>query len=229
MFLVGLTGGIATGKSTVAAVFREHNVPVIDADELARQVVEPGKPAWKSLRETFGLEYFDETTGALKREKLGQLVFVDEAARKKLNSITHPAIRGETLKTILTLFLKGHRFVVLDTPLLFEVGMDKMVQKTIVVHCPPDTQLSRLMIRNDMIETDATNRITSQMPLEQKCARATFVIDNSGSMIATREQAEKTFQILNGSWLPFAIRTVLAAVLFISAFSIGAVIHYFMS
>ncbi|VDM47493.1 unnamed protein product [Toxocara canis] len=135
MFLVGLTGGIATGKSTVSAIFREHGITVVDADLIAREVVEPGMYAYRKLREEFGDELFDDKNGGvLIREKLALLVFSNDEVRRKVNAITHPEIRKRIVMDILKSFVRGERYIVLDTPLLFEVGYDKIVQKIVVVY-----------------------------------------------------------------------------------------------
>ncbi|XP_042241042.1 dephospho-CoA kinase-like [Homarus americanus] len=199
MFLVGLTGGIGTGKSTVSAMIQEMGVPVIDADLIARQIVEPGKKAWKKIRETFGDEMFLES-GELDRPKLSSLVFTDAEKRKTINKITHPEIYGEIRRQVFRYFLKGEQFVVLDLPLLFESNkVTSYLYKTIVVSCDDETQLERLMDRNQYTEKEAISRIEAQMPLEKKCNMADIIIENSGSLSNTRKQVEGIIKLVRTS------------------------------
>ena len=159
MFIVGLTGGIATGKSSVAAIFREHGIPVIDADQVARKVVEPGKPAWQKIRKEFGPEVF-LSTNKLNRAKLGNLIFNNVEKRKKLNAITHPHIYKEIYWQTFKYFLQGHPFIAMDLPLLFETGhMLNNLHKIIVVTCEEDLQLQRLMERTGFTEAKAKLRV----------------------------------------------------------------------
>jgi len=199
MFLVGLTGGIGTGKSTVSNYFRQQNVPLIDADLIAREVVEPGKPAWKRLRASFGDDFFDPITGALDRKKLGDLIFGSISLRRKLNSIVHPYIRWEITKRLFVLFFTGHQFVILDLPLLFESGWQRILQYVIVVKCNEENQLQRLMARDSSTENEAKQRIKAQMPLETKEKSADFVVDNDGTMDETLRQAANIFAELSSS------------------------------
>ncbi|XP_033210332.1 dephospho-CoA kinase domain-containing protein isoform X2 [Belonocnema kinseyi] len=186
MFIVGLTGGIATGKSTVAQIMREHGIPVIDADIVARKVVEPGKPAWHKIRKEFGPEVFLEN-GELDRGKLGDVIFNDVEKRKKLNGITHPHIYREMGWQAFRYFLKGYPFIVMDLPLLFETGhMLGYLHKVIVVTCEEDLQLQRLMERSGCTEAKAKLRIAAQMSLDKKSDMADFVIENSSSDRDTR-------------------------------------------
>lgn len=206
MFLVGLTGGIATGKSSVAAVFREFGVPVVDADQIARKVVEPGKPAWHKIRKEFGSEIFLDTN-ELDRSKLGDLIFKDVEKRKKLNAITHPDICKEIYWQTLKYLLQGHQFIVMDLPLLFETGhMLNYLHKIIVVTCEEDLQLQRLMERTGFTEAKAKLRIAAQMPLEKKMEMANFVIENSGSERDTRQQTIKIINVLKASRYHWKLR-----------------------
>ncbi|XP_034195666.1 dephospho-CoA kinase isoform X1 [Osmia lignaria lignaria] len=199
MFLVGLTGGIATGKSSVAAIFREYGIPVIDADQIARKVVEAEKPAWHKIKREFGPEVFLDT-GELDRVKLGDLIFNDIEKRKKLNAITHPDIYREIYWQTFKLFLQGHQFIVMDLPLLFETEhMLNYLYKIIVVTCEEDLQLQRLMERTGFTEAKAKLRVAAQMSLEKKAEMANFVIENSGSERDTREQTIKVINVLKAS------------------------------
>lgn len=207
MYLVGLTGGIATGKSTVANILqKELNVPVLDADLIAREIVEPGRPAWKQIKETFGDEVFNDD-GTLNREQLGNIIFADVDKRKLLNKITHPKIYQEMFWRCLKLMFSGHHYVVLDLPLLFESNyMTKFLSKIIVVSCLPEQQLTWLMNRNGLSSEDAQVRIAAQMPLPEKRRRAQFVIENTESAGETREQVIKIVHELNSSYAHWLIR-----------------------
>ncbi|CAG5136311.1 unnamed protein product [Candidula unifasciata] len=191
MFLVGLTGGIASGKSTVTKIFQnELRCKCIDADIIARQVVEPGQNAYRKIRETFGDSVFLQD-GQLNREMLGQIIFHDEGKRKLLNGIVHPAVQKEMLWQILMCFIQGYQFVILDIPLLFETKkLLPYVSYTVVVYCQEHQQLNRLMERNSLSADDAQARIRSQLPLTEKCKLATYVIDNCGSIEDTRNQVK---------------------------------------
>ncbi|XP_063708237.1 dephospho-CoA kinase domain-containing protein [Culicoides brevitarsis] len=211
MFLVGLTGGISTGKSTISKLFRDNGVPVIDADIIARQVVEPGKKAWKKIKKEFGDGVFKEN-GELDRDALGKLIFDDIEKRRKLNDITHPEIHCTIYKEVVRYFFLGHNFIVLDLPLLFETGvMLNYLHKIITVTCEEDIQLTRLMDRNKLSESDAKKRIASQMPLERKCEQSNFVIENSGSTKDAEEQFYKILNILSESNQHWKIRGILLA------------------
>ncbi|XP_008547493.1 dephospho-CoA kinase [Microplitis demolitor] len=196
MFIVGLTGGIATGKSTVCQIFREHGIPVVDADIAARRVVEPGKPAWCKIRKEFGDQVF-QNDGHLDRNKLGDLIFDDIEKRRTLNSITHPEIYKELWWETLKYLYEGYPFIVMDLPLLFESGkMFNYLYKIIVVSCEEEQQLERLMTRSGFEESKCRQRIASQMPLDKKIEQANFVIDNSGTPEETRNQTIKIINLL---------------------------------
>uniref|UniRef100_A0AC35F7F0 Dephospho-CoA kinase n=1 Tax=Panagrolaimus sp. PS1159 TaxID=55785 RepID=A0AC35F7F0_9BILA len=208
MYLVGLTGGISTGKSTAVKTLRNRGITVIDADELARDVVKPGELAYNQLRKIFGNEFFDEETGELNREKLSAVVFEDSKKRSQLNSVTHPAVGKAMFKQIISHLFKGDKFVVLDIPLLFESGAHRFVQKTIVVHCDEEKQLERLMKRDTVDEKVAKSRIAAQMPLKDKMERATYLIDNNHGKEEAEKQINKIADELENSWLPLIIRSV---------------------
>ncbi|MFJ6411240.1 dephospho-CoA kinase [Terribacillus saccharophilus] len=198
--VIGLTGGIASGKSTVSDLFKEYNIPVVDADIVAREVVEPGEPALDSIVDSFGSEIL-LPDGSLDRQKLGGIIFRNQEKREILNGIVHPVVRErmiadrDRLKT-------GHPAVVLDIPLLFEGNQLHLVDKVVVVNVDPRIQLERLMQRNDLTEQAALDRINSQMPLADKAARADAIIDNNGSRDETRAQLKKlllTWNIREGA------------------------------
>lgn len=185
--IVGLTGGIASGKSTVSRFLKEAQVPIIDADEIAQSVVRPGKPTYKAIVRSFG----EGVLGALReidRERLGEIVFADDAKRALLESITHPEILKEIVKRVRTLRKKKVPLVVIDAALLFESGLHRHMHKTIFVRIEPNTQLSRLMVRDRLPEAKAWQRILCQMPASQKEAQADFLIDNSGTKEETHNQ-----------------------------------------
>ncbi|KAI1289469.1 Dephospho-CoA kinase domain-containing protein [Halotydeus destructor] len=213
MFLVGLTGGIATGKSTVSKIMTEEGVPVVDADLIARQVVEPGKPAWLAIKNKFGLEVLTES-GSIDRAKLGQLIFNNEAKRTELNKITHPAIYREMLSRCFNLMIQGHQFAVLDLPLLYESNyMTRFLHKIVVVRCSAEQQLNRLMERNTFTIEEAQSRIDSQMNLNEKCRRANYVINNGLSVEETRKQVKDILAELRSSWLHWVYRMALLGVI----------------
>ncbi|KAJ6660656.1 hypothetical protein lerEdw1_017653 [Lerista edwardsae] len=209
MFLVGLSGGIASGKSTVVAVLQELGCAVIDADVIARQVVQPHFPAYQRIVHCFGPEILLEN-GEINREALGSIIFSQPEKRKLLSSITHPAIVKEMLKQILKYFVLGYRYVILDIPLLFETNsLTRFMKHTVLVYCDPQAQLSRLMQRNGLTQIEAEARITAQMPIDQKIKLADHIIDNSGDVETTRRQVLKLHASLEDS-LDFLLVRLLA-------------------
>ncbi|XP_032891063.1 dephospho-CoA kinase domain-containing protein [Amblyraja radiata] len=224
MFLVGLTGGIATGKSTVANVFRELGCPVIDSDQIARQIVQLDSPVYWAIVNTFGQEILLEDR-TINRERLGNIIFSDREKRQLLNSITHPAIHKAMLKQVIKYFIQGYRYVILDVPLLFETKkVARFMKHTIVVYCDPQAQLTRLMQRNNLIQEDAEQRISAQMPLEQKRKMASHVIDNSGDPASTYRQVYKLHSQLEDSMDFLAVR--LLAVVTVTGF--GGLLYMLM-
>ncbi|KAJ8264563.1 hypothetical protein GJAV_G00150730 [Gymnothorax javanicus] len=208
MFLVGLTGGIASGKSTVSSVLRDLGCAVIDADQVARQVVVPNSRAYLRIVEHFGAEILLEN-GEIDRQKLGQIVFSCAEKRRVLNSITHPEIHKAMLWQILFLFFRGYRYVVLDVPLLFETRrLTRFLNHTVLVYCDPATQLSRLMQRDGLTQEQAQQRIASQIPLNEKRAMADHVIENSGSREDTHRQVLRLHTKLEDSTEFMLVRTL---------------------
>ncbi len=194
--ILGITGNIASGKSTIAGAFVKLGAAMVDADLLAREVVAPGSPVLQQLVERFGADVL-LGNGELDRERLGQLVFADPAARRELNRIMHPAIAK--LATARLQKLKrtsGIPLVVYEAPLLFEAKAENRVDKVLVVKIDPQVQLERLMQRDDLDETSARQRIKAQMPQDEKLVRADFVIDNSGTLAAALQQVEECWQQL---------------------------------
>lgn len=187
---IGLTGSIATGKSTVSLMFEDFDIPVIDADKLAREVVYPGEEAYQLVVDTFGEGFLLEDK-TLDRKLLGEIIFTDEAKRQQLNRIVHPAIRKKMIEKRDALIAGGAAFVVLDIPLLLESKLEHFVDKIIVVFVDEEIQLQRLMSRNDYTEEEALQRIRSQMPVKEKAQLADAIINNNGSKNETFKQLEK--------------------------------------
>jgi dephospho-CoA kinase len=179
--LAGLTGGIASGKSTVSRQLAGLGCHVIDADVLAREVVVPGEPALAAIVEAFGREVL-QPDGSLDRARVGALVFADAAKRKRLEAITHPAIAARRQAALDELTARGFDgIVVQDAALLIEVGGHASVDRLVVVYAEPAVQRERLMRRDGLDAAEAERRIASQMPLAEKAALAHYVIDNSDS------------------------------------------------
>jgi dephospho-CoA kinase len=185
--IIGLTGGIASGKSTVSNMLKELSIPVIDADQIAREVVQKDKPAYEEIVRTFGKGILASDL-QIDRAKLGAIVFQQEEKRKLLNQIVHPAVRKEMLAQKEELLQKGHPTIVLDIPLLFESKLTSLVDKILLVFVEEDIQLERLMKRNHFTKEEAEARIRSQIPLIQKVSLADEVINNNGSLDETKGQ-----------------------------------------
>ena len=179
--VLGLTGGIATGKSTADKFFEEKNIPIVDCDEIAHNIMNVNKPAWKDIKEVFGEKYLNEDQNK-KRKKLGKLVFNDPTKMKILNEITHPRIFQEMESQIAQYKSEGYSLIIVDAPVLFESHSEKYYDKTLVISLPQDLQIKRLMARNNLTKEEALSRINSQMSLKEKEARATYVIENTGSV-----------------------------------------------
>ena len=192
---IGLTGGIASGKSTVAEMIRRYDLPIVDADVMARKVVEPGEPALEKIFQLFGEDMRAED-GGLDRKKLGSVIFKDEEKRKVLNRVLHPAIRKEMLDQAAAFKEQGNEHVIFDIPLLFESQLTHMVDQTLLVYVDAKTQLSRLVERDGSTEEEAFDRIQSQMPIEEKKELADDVIDNTG----TREETEEQLNNILKKW-----------------------------
>lgn len=187
MLTIGLTGGIASGKSTVSQMFEHAGIPVICLDELARYVVKPGSPALDEIRRAFGEEFVDEA-GELDRAGMARIVFQDDGKRKLLESVIHPKVKEEMTRRALELEHLGHRMVVFDVPLLYEVGWEKFLDLVVVVYVPRQTQEERLMTRDAMSREEAEARLNAQLSIGEKRERADYVVDNTGSLERTREQ-----------------------------------------
>ena len=192
MRVLGLTGGIGSGKSMVASMFAHLGADVIDADQLARDVVEPGQPALEEIASAFGREIL-LPDGRLDRGKLARIIFADPVARGKLNAITHPRIRQRMAAEVAARASRPG-VLIADIPLLYENDRTGSVQAVIVVWVDPQTQLRRLLERDGLTEEEARQRIAAQMPLDEKRARADVVIDNNGSRENTRRQVEAIYR-----------------------------------
>jgi dephospho-CoA kinase len=192
MRLYGLTGGISSGKSTVSRMLRELGAHVLDADVIARHVVEPGTPGLAEIAARFpGVIGSD---GRLDRAKLGARVFADATERAALNAITHPRVREEFVRQVAALEAQGVERILYDVPLLFETGLHAGMDGVVVVWVPRDVQKARLMARDGLAEDAAEARLAAQLPLDAKRQHATWLVDNSGGLEATRAQVERIWR-----------------------------------
>jgi dephospho-CoA kinase len=190
MIRVGLTGGIASGKSTVGRMFEELGCKVIDADRITRQLFEPGHPVNAAVAEAFGRAVV-ASDGSIDRRVLGEIVFENQELREKLNSLVHPAIIRRQAEFLAQVAAESpHAIGIVEAALMIEAGTYKNYDKLIVVVSSTDTQRRRLRERSGLTPEQIDSRIASQMPMEDKTRFADFVIDNSGDMTATRQQVE---------------------------------------
>ena len=187
MICIGLTGGIASGKSTVSDMLRQLGAWIVDADKLARKVVEPGQPAWQDIVAIFG-EGILLHDGHLNRKAVGDMIFGDERMRQQLEAITHPRIRQAASEQLKEAALRDFAVAVLDVPLLIEVGWTDMVDTVWVVYVNSAAQIKRLMERDGLNSEQALARIASQMRLQDKLQYANVVVDNSEGLEETRQQ-----------------------------------------
>ena len=197
MRLIGLTGGIGSGKSTVAALLRELGATVIDADEATRAVQAPGSPGLKQLVEAFGPEILTPD-GALDRPRLAAIAFSDPEARRRLNEIIHPLVREWMAERQREAAERGDAAVVLEVPLLFETRGAEGLDAVVLVYAPEDVQLKRLIEARGMDEQAARARIASQMPIEEKRRLASHVIPNTGTLGELRTETERTWVDVQG-------------------------------
>lgn len=179
MRLVGLTGGIGSGKSQVSAILARVGAPVIDADRLAREVERRGEPAWRQIIRLFGWPVL-AWDGELDRRKLGRIIFEDSGWRERLNAVVHPAVHRLMRSLVDEYEAQGETVVVLDVPLLIEVGLDRWVDEVWVVYATPEQQVARVCRRDNIGAAEASRRVAAQMALTDKLKRADRVIDNSG-------------------------------------------------
>jgi dephospho-CoA kinase len=197
--VIGLTGGIGTGKSSVAAMFAELGARVIDSDAIVHQLQAPGMPLLAEIAAEFGAELI-RPDGSLDRAALGARIFSDETARKRLNAIVHPAVGRESARQLAEAFASGVPLVVLDIPLLFETRLHGTATKAnlgletiVVVYAPRELQVTRQVARNGYGRDEAERRVDSQIPIVEKRAQAHHVIDNSGSLEDTRRQVDDLY------------------------------------
>lgn len=196
MYVIGLTGGIASGKSTVSKMLKELGAFIVDADKLSREITLPRMPAWQEIINRFGRDIVD-VNGEINRKRLGQIVFTDSKARADLEHITHPRIDAEAMSAIAKAEQSGYDIAVLDAPLLIEVAWYNKVDTVWVVFVDEQIQLSRLTIRDNLSYNDAVARINSQMPLREKLKYADVVIDNSHTLESTQAQVYKAWHRIN--------------------------------
>ena len=193
MKLVGLTGGIASGKSTVAEILKRQGAAIINADVLAREVVEPGHQAWTEIVNTFGIAVL-QPDRALDRQKLRAIIFDDPAARKKLESIIHPQVRALAEQRIREHASAGYAVIVYEVPLLFEGNLQEWLRPVILVACDVDTQRKRLQSRDNLSPVQAQKHIEAQMSLEEKRRLADYVIENNGSLEDLERQVQAVLE-----------------------------------
>ena len=193
MKLVGLTGGIASGKSTVAAILRRLGASIINADKLAREVVEPEQEAWKEIVATFGVDILHEDK-TLDRRKLRKIVFENPEARKKLEAIIHPRVRALAEKKIRELAGAGCSVIVYEVPLLFEAQIHLWLRPVILVACDVETQKQRLLERDHVTELEAQQHLEAQMSLEEKRKLADYIIENDGDLKELEQKVSAVLQ-----------------------------------
>lgn len=193
MKLVGLTGGIASGKSTVAEILKRQGAAIINADVLAREVVEPGHQAWTEIVNTFGIAVL-QPDRTLDRQKLRAIIFDDAAARKKIESIIHPRVRALAEQRIREHAAAGYAVIVYEVPLLFEGNLQEWLRPVILVACDVDTQRNRLQSRDNLSAAQAQKHIDAQMSLEAKRRLADYVIENNGSLEDLKRQVQAVLE-----------------------------------
>jgi len=196
--IVGLTGGIVSGKSTVAKMFKDLGAKIIDADKLGHKIILPNEPAWEKIVKLFGKELLKENL-SIDRKKLGEIVFDDQRLLKKLNEITHPEIIKlikEEIKSIKKKKDKKEDILIIDAALIYEAKIDNLMDKIIVVYIEEDEQIRRLRKRDNLSAEEALKRIKSQMSINKKIEFADYIIDNSNSLDKTREQVKKIWENL---------------------------------
>ena len=194
--VVGLTGGIASGKSTVSRMFQRKGARVVDADQLARRIVEPGRPAYRDIVRTFGKQIL-QRDGTLNRKRLGQQVFADPKKLAQLNRITHPRIARAARREIRRHRAAGVPLVIYDAALLVEAGWHRKLDKVVVVSVPQKVQVERLAARDGVSRAAALQRVRSQLPLSAKLALADHVINNGGSLKQTQSQVNRLWRALS--------------------------------
>lgn len=193
--VLGLTGGIASGKSTVSNYFKSLNIPVIDADQIAREVMKAGQPVVSEIVETFGPDVLHES-GEIDRKRLGTIIFETAKQRKELDRLVQPKIRAAITKEINRFIQQNEPLIVVDIPLLYEEAYEEMVDEVMVINVDSMIQKERLIKREpNLTKAEAYNRIMAQMPLPEKAARADIVIDNNQTVQNTLNQVKRWLEI----------------------------------
>lgn len=194
--IVGLTGGIASGKSTISKMFKEKEVPVIDTDGIARNLLDNDESIYNAIVETFG-EAVLTTDKKINRNKVAQIIFSDADKRQALNDIVHPKVKDIALREVSHYKEDDHKIIVVDVPLLFEASFDKVCDVTVVVYARKKDQVSRLVSREGIDEAYAKQKVNAQMPMAKKKSLADYVIDNSKSILETKKSFERVFEAIN--------------------------------
>lgn len=196
MLSVGLTGGIGSGKSTIAAMFRDKGAYIIDFDLLAHEVQNPGQPAWKGIIDRFGRDILDES-GRINRARLADIVFEDEEKLAMLNGIVHPAVFDAWAARLREIeSAKPDAIVLSDVPLLIEAGVKHLFDLIILVYIPPEEQLQRIMMRNGYSADEAKKRLSSQMPIDEKLDQVDIVINNQSSPESAKKRVDEVWEEL---------------------------------
>jgi len=195
MLKIAITGGAGSGKSTVARMFQELGAEVLDADQVAREAVAVGAPAWVELRRRFGEDFF-QADGTLNRAKLAQRVFADPEARRALEALIHPLVVQELQNKIADLERRGVDLVLVEVPLLYETGREQAFDRVMVVTAPEADRLRRLRDRDGRSDAEIRGILAAQWPLADKVARADYVVDNGGELAGTRQQVENIWRKL---------------------------------
>ncbi len=201
MLRIGLTGGIASGKSVVRRVFERAGIPMLDADRLTHDFLAPGGELIQAIVQEFGREFGDvrDSTGGVDRSKLGGIVFSDPAARERLNRIVHPEVRRAIQEFLEQRSAAGAAAAGVEAALMVETGSAKTYDRLVVAHCPPEQQIERLLARSSLTEAEARARIAAQMPVAAKMAAADDLVDTSGSLPETEERARRLVGELLGT------------------------------
>ncbi|PVU95446.1 hypothetical protein BB559_002735 [Furculomyces boomerangus] len=229
MLIIGLTGGISTGKSTISNHLRKKGIPIVDADLIARQIMEPGARGYNLVLKNFGKDVLLQNSNQIDRKKLGEIIFRNVEKRQLLNRCTHPAVRTKMLSELLGYYIRGYPMCVLDVPLLFEGGLHRYCNKVVVVSSTEQIQLERLMKRDGITEEQAMSRIEAQMPLSEKRKLADMIIENNGTIENTINQVDtiinkikpSKFKVIGALLAPLGICTSIFGMFIPGKFSLA--------